>query len=236
MATGSWMKSGGARADAGFAAKARMHADSADVHEQGPGPRLRRIRNRLLTEGLIGTGMLSLFWLAMADGVGASLAADKERGALFLLLFVFLPYVLIKWWNWREARHAVSDMWAFGELNFKQISTLLKGRKVIQSDVLDSKTYINVVREQIGDSLAESEREVVEVIEEVGTLTEHACQKREHIAHSIRSGKELTERTHEGRRETGRPSEESRCRCANEPRRCERTSSASKGWPAKCAR
>lgn len=197
MATGAWIKPGAARIDAEIAAKARTRADSADVHEEGPGPRLRRIRNRVLFEGVLGAALLILFWLAMAEGVGAGLAADKGREGVLLFLFVFVPDVVVKWWNWSEARRAVSDMWAFGELNFEQISTLLKGRKVIQSDVLDSKTYIDVVRGQIGDSLTESEGEIVQVIEEIGTLTEHACQKREHIAHSIRSGKELTDSTRE---------------------------------------
>jgi methyl-accepting chemotaxis protein len=131
----------------------------------------------------------------MVQGWGSVVGADKVRVAGLIFLFAFIPGLLAKWWNWTEARKSVSDMWAFGELNFKQISSMLSGRKAIQADVQDSKIYIDVVHEQIGDSLAESEREVVKVIEEIGALTAHSMEKREQIAHSIESGKALTENT-----------------------------------------
>jgi len=51
------------------------------------------------------------------------------------------------------------------------------------------------MHEQIGDSLAESEREVVLVIEQVDTLNVRAAQQRERIATSVRSAGELTENT-----------------------------------------
>ena len=50
---------------------------------------------------------------------------------------------------------------------------------------------------QIGDSLAESEREVMKVIEQIGILNAQASEKRAHIGHSIQSGKALTESTHQ---------------------------------------
>jgi len=70
------------------------------------------------------------------------------------------------------------------------------GRKTIQADVLDARLYIDVMHDQIGDSLAESEREVMKVIEEIGILSGHANEQREHIGRSIQSGKALTESTH----------------------------------------
>jgi methyl-accepting chemotaxis protein len=51
------------------------------------------------------------------------------------------------------------------------------------------------MHDQIGDSLAESEREVVQVIEQIGILNAKASQQRIHIAQSIKSGRELTEST-----------------------------------------
>ena len=59
----------------------------------------------------------------------------------------------------------------------------------------DSRLYIDVVHGQIGDSLAESEREVMKVIEEIGLLNEQATEKRAHINRSIKSGKDLAEST-----------------------------------------
>jgi methyl-accepting chemotaxis protein len=53
------------------------------------------------------------------------------------------------------------------------------------------------MHDQIRDSLAESEHEVVEVIEQIGMLNAKAIMQREHIAASIKSGTELTEATHQ---------------------------------------
>jgi methyl-accepting chemotaxis protein len=68
-------------------------------------------------------------------------------------------------------------------------------RSAMRDELGDSQPYINVMHGQIGDSLAESEREVVEVIEQIGILNEKANQQRKHIALSIQSGRALTEST-----------------------------------------
>jgi methyl-accepting chemotaxis protein len=69
-------------------------------------------------------------------------------------------------------------------------------REAMSDELRDSKPYIDVMHDQIGDSLAESEREVVKVIEQIGILNAKASQQQERIAHSIKSGRELTENTH----------------------------------------
>jgi methyl-accepting chemotaxis protein len=51
------------------------------------------------------------------------------------------------------------------------------------------------MREQIGDSLAESEREVLKVIEQIGLLIAQSNEQRANIARSIQSGKDLSEST-----------------------------------------
>jgi methyl-accepting chemotaxis protein len=163
----------------------------------GPGPRLRRIRRRLILEAAIHAVLLAGFWFAMDQWAGPELAAYRIPAALLLLVFGILPELASTWWNWKEARGAVSDMWAFGALNFRQISTLLAGRETIQAEIRNGRKYADVLRGQIGGSLSESEREVVKVIEEIGALTANANEKRQHIAHSIRSGKALTESTHQ---------------------------------------
>jgi len=65
----------------------------------------------------------------------------------------------------------------------------------MEGEFRDSRTYIDVMHEQIGDSLAESEREVMKVIEQIGLLNAQASEKRAHINRSIQSGKALTEST-----------------------------------------
>lgn len=166
----------------------------------GTGPnreiRLRRIRNRLVTDAVLRLVLMGFFLLVLSITMGPALAPHRTSFALYAVVFLVIPGLAIKWWNWNEARGAVSEMWAFGELNFKQVSKLLTGRKTIQADVLDARLYIDVMHGQIGDSLAESEREVMKVIEEIGTLSRNANEQREHIGRSIESGKALTEGTH----------------------------------------
>jgi methyl-accepting chemotaxis protein len=163
----------------------------------GTGPnqeiRLGRIRKRFFTEGALRLVLMVLFLLVVSLTMGAALAPYRMSFVMDAVMFLVIPGLAIKWWNWNEARSAVSEMWAFGELNFKQVSKLLTGRTTIQSDVLDARLFIDVMHGQIGDSLAESEREVMKVIEEIGTLSRNASEQREHIGRSIESGKALTE-------------------------------------------
>jgi methyl-accepting chemotaxis protein len=147
-------------------------------------------------EALLRIVLLGSFLVAVYLFMGPALAPYIWSFVSCVVLFLVIPGLAFKQWNWSEARGAVSDMWAFGELNFHQISRVLTGRKTIQSDVLDARLYIDVMHDQIGDSLAESEREVIKVIEEIETLSEHANAQREYIGRSIESGKALTESTH----------------------------------------
>ena len=77
-----------------------------------------------------------------------------------------------------------------------ELESISAGGAAMRDELMESKPFIDVLHSHIGDSLAESEREVVEVIEQIGILNEKASQQREHIAASIKSGKELTESTH----------------------------------------
>jgi methyl-accepting chemotaxis protein len=177
--------------------RSRVPSSPVDKGADGPGPRLRRIRTRLIIEGAIGAVLLGSLWFSMAEWTGPAIEGYRGRAALLLLVFGALPVVATKWWNWTAAKHAVSDMWAFGELNFEQISNLLTGRKTIQTEIRKGRKYVDVLHGQISDSLTESEREVVKVIEEIAALTTSANEKRAHIARSIQSGKALTESTRE---------------------------------------
>jgi methyl-accepting chemotaxis protein len=157
--------------------------------------RLRRIRRRLLIQ----TGVAVLCSVALGVAllqikVPASIP-DWVRIAAELAAIVLAPLLITQWMNWVGARNAVADMWAFGQLNFEEVSRELATRKAIEADIKDCKPYIDVVHGQIGDSLAESEREVVEVIEQIGFLNAKAGQQIEHIARSVKSAGELTKNT-----------------------------------------
>jgi len=87
-------------------------------------------------------------------------------------------------------------MWAFGHLQFGDISRILQQRDTILAEVNESRPYIDVMHDQIGDSLSESEREVTQAIEQISLLHSSASRQRERIGQSIKSGKDLNESTH----------------------------------------
>ena len=164
---------------------------------QDPELRLRRIRNRLVQEMLVQSALLAVFWICLSLSIGHGRDPYQLLIAGLLFLLVVLPGALYKLFNWLEARRAVADMWAFGNLSFSQISNMLSSRNALRIEIGDSKPYIDVAHGQIGDSLAESEREVMKAIEEIGILNAQANEKRAKINRSIQSGKALTENTHQ---------------------------------------
>jgi methyl-accepting chemotaxis protein len=160
-----------------------------------PELRLRPIKKRLFLQ--VALALLSnLLFLAFLSRIqGRAFIADWIRIVVALAVLKFVPLVIVEWWNWTMARRAVSDMWAFGQLNFEEVSRELAARKAVETDIKDCKPYIDVMHEQIGDSLAESEREVVVVIEQIDTLNAKTSKQREHIARSVKSAGDLTENT-----------------------------------------
>ncbi|MGA9673012.1 MAG: methyl-accepting chemotaxis protein [Terracidiphilus sp.] len=174
-------------------ARIEDEGDETIVH---PKLRLLRIRNRLLREALIRSTLMVLGWVVLSYGLGPDLAPYRFRFAVTLFFLFFLPGATYKWVNYKEAQKAVSEMWAFGHLKFDDISRILQHRDTILSEVKESRPYINVMHDQIGDSLSESEREVTQAIEQMSLLHSSASRQRERIAQSIKSGKDLNESTH----------------------------------------
>ncbi len=157
--------------------------------------RLRRIRNRLLVQAALGVACNLLAWFSLSRTQGFSLQDHWLINTGIFLLFVLLPGIFLIYTNWSQAKSAVSDMWAFGQRTFEEVSRELATRKAVEADIKDAKPYIDVMHQQIGDSLSESEREVMGVIEQLDILNAKANLQREHIAESIKNGQALTENT-----------------------------------------
>ncbi|MGC1460806.1 MAG: methyl-accepting chemotaxis protein [Terracidiphilus sp.] len=168
-----------------------------DENEPDRTRRMRKIRNRLAREILIRSTLLALFWLFLSQSLGQDLEPHLLRMAELVLVFLIAPGAIFKLMNYAEARRAVADMWALGQFNYHDLSRMMEASKVLQAEVRDSRPYIDVMHGQIGDSLAESECEVMKVIEQIGMLNAQTSEKRAHINRSIQSGKALTESTHE---------------------------------------
>lgn len=157
--------------------------------------RLRRVARRLLAQIALGMVCDALLWLALYRTIGRAFIPYERQVAGWILLVEFVPLLLVEWGNWAAACRSIADMWSFGHLRFDQISRMLDGRKTIKADVQDSKLYIDVLHRQIGDSLAESESQVVAAIGQIGDLIGQCGQQKEHIARSVESSRNLADAT-----------------------------------------
>lgn len=166
--------------------------DNASEAKRNVSARLGRVRKRLLLQLSLGGVCDALLWLALRRLFAAAFIPFQWQMAGLILLIEGVPLLLVEWWNWRGARMTIAFMWAFGQRGFDDISRMLAAHGVIKADVEDSRPYIEVLQRQIGDSLTESEREVVAVIEQVQSLIERGNRLRENLASSVENGKNLT--------------------------------------------
>ena len=157
--------------------------------------RLRRIRRRLLLQMMVGLLCNILLVVILSRSRGTAFIPNWVRLAGILALLNFVPYLIVGWANWVEARRAISDWWDFGQLNFEEVSRELAVGKAIEADIKDSKPYIDVMHEQIGGSLAESEREVTALIEQLNLLSAQSNCQMDRITQSVVGGKAMAEVT-----------------------------------------
>ncbi len=169
---------------------------SNDAGEARSSHRLRRIRKRLLAETALGILFPVILWLAMGWNFGPSFVPLRDRVAGLILCILILPVLIIEWRNWTEARSAVAEMNTFAHLEFNQVAHLFQCGAVIEGDMRDSSLYIDVLHDQIGDSLTESEREVVALIEQIHKMMEGTNAQKEKIAHTVQSSRELSGSIH----------------------------------------
>ncbi|MGD0366398.1 MAG: methyl-accepting chemotaxis protein [Acidobacteriaceae bacterium] len=155
--------------------------------------RLRRVQRRLLIQVAIGLLCNVLICAVLSLVLRPVLALTRIAEVLGLLNFA--PLLVVEWVNWTGAKHGVADLWAFGEMNLDEVSRELAVHSAIQVDIKDSQPYIDVMHEQIGGSLAESEREVTALIEQLNLLNDQSTAQMERISQSVQSGRALTEVT-----------------------------------------
>jgi methyl-accepting chemotaxis protein len=167
-------------------------SDESDVN-RNLGIRLRRVKKRLVMQVASGASCDFILWLALHRIFGALFVPYEARVAWLILVVELLPLLLVEWKNWSAACGAIADMWAFGHMRFDQISHMLAGRQAIKADVQDSKLYIEVLQEQISDSLNESEQQVVAAIEQIGELIAQCAGQKERIADSVENSRNLSE-------------------------------------------
>jgi methyl-accepting chemotaxis protein len=131
----------------------------------------------------------------LAQMLGPAFVSYWRQTGLLLIALVVLPLWIGKWLNWVQARRGVAELCLAGTMSKTELAVMAIQRTAMRDELKASQPYIDVMHDQIGDSLAESEREVMEVIEQICLLNAKASQQRKHIALSIQSGRDLTEST-----------------------------------------
>ena len=157
--------------------------------------RLRSIERRLVVRVAIGLLSNALLGVVLSSSRQATLIPNWLRIAGTLALLNFVPLLIVEWVNWKGAKRAISEMWAFGQLNLEGVSRGLAVYETIKVDLKDCRPYIDVMHEQIAGAMAESEREIIALIQQLNLLSAQTSQQMERITQSVQGGKALTEVT-----------------------------------------
>jgi methyl-accepting chemotaxis protein len=110
-------------------------------------------------------------------------------------LCVLIAMQAASWASQHKLRKFLTRVSALRAYNVGQLSRTMETGKIIAKDIEGSKPYIDVLHEQIGGSLAESEREVTALIEGLNMLSAQSRYQMERITNSVQGGRELTEVT-----------------------------------------
>jgi len=159
--------------------------------------RLRSVKRRLVCR--VAVAILSYALLLVFLSSTSQLPPSRPHWygiAGSLALFGLLPVLIVEWVNWKGAKSAISEMWAFGKLNFDEVSRSLAIYKTIEVDLKDCKPYIDVMHQQIAGAMTESESEITALIEQLNLLSAQSSQQVERITQSVQGGKALSDATH----------------------------------------
>jgi methyl-accepting chemotaxis protein len=158
-------------------------------------PRPAWARSRLLSGMALILILDLLFYLALSNMLGTALNPYWRETVGLLLLFSVIPLLTGQWINLLQARGGIAELevvWTPGKSERAEVDTR---REAVKAELKDSKPYIDVVHEQIGGSLVESEREVMALIEQLNLLSAQSSHQMERIAESVQGGKAFTEVT-----------------------------------------
>jgi methyl-accepting chemotaxis protein len=153
------------------------------------------VRIRLLITASLALVGLTIFWPGLCRILGPGLIPHRASVAGLLLVCCLMPILAHVAASWKHSLLIAADFGDVGKMSRCERLNLLSQRKVLLSELRDSQPNIDVMHDQIRDSLAESEREVVSAIEQMSHLNEKAKVQIARISQSIKSGHELTEST-----------------------------------------
>ena len=156
--------------------------------------RLRDVTKRLTFALAVTIASLIVLWWVSVYPLSCFPAHPRLYVAIKFLL-ILAPQTVLALMNWIGARRGISALGDVGKMTALELASVLARREAISIEIKDSKRYIDVMHDHIGDSLAESEREVLKVIEQISVLNEKTSQQRDLIAQTIENSKEMMEST-----------------------------------------
>jgi len=152
------------------------------------------IRGVLLV--MIGTAFIFAvcIWLNLFFTLGPSYFHNlRFMTGLLLLMLASQLVIALRGWSLISRDQAINV--TFDQFNSDEIMRMITARNALQNDIEDATPYIDVMREQIHGSLADSEHEVIAMIEQINLLNTQSLEQSERISQSIHSGTDLTEAT-----------------------------------------
>jgi methyl-accepting chemotaxis protein len=156
--------------------------------------RLRDVTKRLTFALAVTIASLIVLWWVSVYPLSCFPAHPRLYVAIKFLL-ILAPQTVLALMNWIGARRGISALGDVGKMTALELASVLARREAISIEIKDSKRYIDVMHDHIGDSLAESEREVLKVIEQISVLNEKTSQQRDLISQTIENSKEMMEST-----------------------------------------
>jgi len=157
--------------------------------------RLRDAGRRLITQLSVVLFFAVLFWLALMRLGGGQLAPRGFQIALLELLLISVPSTSFTLWNWRYARLGIAALGEVGRLSKSELSQVALRHDTVRDELRDAAPYLDLLHHQIGGSLTDSERAVMQVIELLSVLYAKTNRQREEIGRSIQDGKSISAST-----------------------------------------
>jgi methyl-accepting chemotaxis protein len=151
----------------------------------------KKIERRLLSHSAFLAALAIAFWLACFS------LGNVQRNSFLFFAILLLPFGLVQWWNWKTARRWIAEIQSSIDQPFGARPRGIVGSSSIEEDMKDSHLYIDIMHKHIGDSMNESEREVITVIDQLSKLILESNQLRESISSSIENSKNMAAVTHE---------------------------------------
>src|ERR1035438_9679495 len=111
--------------------------------------RLRHAARRLIGVSVLISGFTVAFWFALFRSLGPVIDPYKPRIACLLLLLILAPQFTVTLINWKNARRGIAQLGEIGEMTHSELQHVLVRRQAMGSELKDSRSYIDVMHDQI---------------------------------------------------------------------------------------